>query len=138
MVEDARTALVLEDEPVVLAVFRAVLQRNGFIVLAAERGEVALRCSSDRRLRIDIVVADITLPGSSGTNVVLQIKASRPDIPVLFTSGRPLDWLSAMDQGNIAGLPEGSYSFLQKPFTAGQLMDSVETLLSRKASLQAA
>ena len=39
MVEDARTALVLEDEPVVLAVFQAVLQRNGFVVLAAERGK---------------------------------------------------------------------------------------------------
>ena len=70
--------------------------------------------------------------------MVLQIRASRPDIPVLFTSGRPLDWLSPMDQRNIAGLPEGSYSFLQKPFMPRQLMDSVETLLSRKASLQAA
>lgn len=135
MVEGTRTALVVEDEPLVLAVFRTILQRNGFIVLAAETGEAAFHWSYDRALRIDLVVADIRLPGIPGSDMVLQIRTSRPDVPVLLTSGTPPDGWNTMDQRNIAELPKGSYSFLQKPFTAGELMDAVENLLTRKALL---
>ena len=139
MVECSRVALVLDDERVVLEVFRKALQNHGFIVLAAETAEAALRWSNDRQLRIDLFVADVIIPGAaSGTDVVLQIRASRPDLPVLLTSGTPQDAWSAEDSWNVAALPPGSYSFLQKPFTVQTFMDSVEELLARKTPLHTA
>ena len=137
MVEFSRTALILEDEPLVVEVFRKVLQNNGFVVLAAETAEAALRWYNDHKLRIALIIADIILPGaSSGTDAVLQIRSTRPDVPVLFISGTPPDAWSTEDSQNVAALPMGSYSLLQKPFTVQTLMDAIEELLSRKASLQ--
>ena len=139
MVESSRVALVLDDERVVLAVFRKALQNHGFVVLAAETAEAALRWSDDRQLRIDLFVADVIIPGvASGTDVVLQVRASRPDLPVLLTSGTPQDAWSAEDSRNVAALPPDSYSFLQKPFTVRTFMDSVEELLARKTPLHTA
>ena len=132
--EGLRTALVLEGEPLVLAVFRAVLQRSGFRVLSNATAEAAIHYSDDRTLRIDLIIADIMLPGASGTDAVLQIRTTRPDVPVIFTSCTPPDWWTPLDRRNVAELPKGSYSFRQKPFAAAQMMKSGEELLDRMRS----
>ena len=129
--QEARTALVL-DQPLVLPVFRTLLQHKGFLVLSAETAEAALRWSDDRRLRIDLLVAEVVLPETSGIDLVLQTRATRPDLPVLLTSGLPMDFWPATDSQNLTELPNGSYSFLQKPFTVQSLMKCVEELLGRQ------
>jgi two-component system cell cycle sensor histidine kinase/response regulator CckA len=125
------TALVIENERLVLGVFRTILQMRGFVVLAAETADIALRYCNDRRLEIDLVVADRLIPGASGTDVALKITAVRPDVPILLTSGAPLEYWTARDLRNLAALPKGSCSFLQKPFTSGTLMKTVGQLMNR-------
>ena len=133
MIQAARTALLLEDEPIVLTVFRKALENTGFTVLVAERSEAAHRWSNDPRVQIDVIVADLVLPGPSGTDAVLNIRASRPEIPVLFTSGTPIEFWPAADLRNLSWLPNDSYSFLQKPFTVQAFIKSVQDLLSRRS-----
>ena len=59
------TALIIEAEPLVVAVLRAILQNAGWRVLAAENADAGLQYYNNRRLGIDLVVVDRLLPGSS-------------------------------------------------------------------------
>ena len=129
------TALIIEDEPLVLAVFQRVLQKASWTALASETAEAALRYCQDRYLLLDLIIVDRQLPDESGSSVALKIKAIRPDVHFLFTSGTRIEWWAITDLRNVEALPKDSYNFLQKPFTAQKLMDSVEGLLNRKSVL---
>jgi DNA-binding response OmpR family regulator len=130
------TALVIEDEPLVMGVLQTILQIDGFIVLAADTAETALRYCCDPGIGIDLVIVDRLLSGIFGTDVALQIVAIRPD--VLFTSCTPLDLWDTKDLRNVSILPKESHAFLQKPFTAQKMMAVVEELMSRRPALAVA
>jgi DNA-binding response OmpR family regulator len=129
------TALVVEDESLVLGVFDAVLQTAGWIVFTAVTAQAGLRLCSDPAVRIDLVIVDRQLPDLSGTDLALKILALRPGVRFLLASGTPIECWSAADLLNLAALPHG---FLQKPFTAKNMMGVVEGLMSRKPALAVA
>ena len=89
MVNASKNALVLEDDHGVLSVFRLVLQKAGFCVLSAQTAEAALCWTNDPTLHFDLLVADMHLFGKSGTDAAVQIRADRPNLPVLLSSGTP-------------------------------------------------
>src|SRR5689334_7684864 len=115
------TLLVIEDEPLVLGVVRAILQMHSYIVLGAETAEAAFRYSIDLQVRLDLVIVDRLLHDSSGIDVAFQIRASRPDVAVIVTSGVPTDYWNAKDVRTLESIRKSRYSFLQKPFTSTTL-----------------
>jgi DNA-binding response OmpR family regulator len=54
-----QSVLVLEDDLMVMSMFRAILQKAGFFVLSAQSAEVVLCWTSDPMLHIDLLVADM-------------------------------------------------------------------------------
>jgi CheY-like chemotaxis protein len=101
-----------------------MLSRAGYTVLEAASGEEALVVSAGHVGRIDLLVADVVLPGLSGCDTATRLVASRPDLRTLYTSGYT-DAVIA-ERGVLA--PESA--FLAKPFTADSLLAAVEQVMT--------
>jgi CheY-like chemotaxis protein len=106
--------LLVEDEPLLLKTMRRMLEQYGHQVLAASTSVEALAVALQES-HIDLVVTDLVLPGMSGSELVQRLRARRPEVRVLYTSG----WDPASSGVTLAG--DGSEAFLSKPFTAAEL-----------------
>ena len=115
------TVLVVDDEADVRAFERRVLEGVGYGVLEATNGADAIDRMAGAA-RVDLVVADLQMPEVSGAEMVRRIRLTRPDMPVLYVTGR-IDGL--MDDRS---LWEGE-AFLEKPFTMAGLREAVSLLL---------
>jgi nitrogen-specific signal transduction histidine kinase/CheY-like chemotaxis protein len=118
------TILLVDDEDLVREMTRAVLDEEGYDVLVAASGEEALRVSEGFSGTIDLVIADVVMPGLSGPETIARVRASRPGARVIFVSGYTADAL-----GDRNPLGPGT-RFLQKPFKPHDLTDAVRTALA--------
>jgi two-component system cell cycle response regulator CpdR len=85
-----RKVLVVDDEPLVLDVVATVLEELGCHVEKANTGADALnRLGSEEH--IDILLADINMPGLDGRKLAYRAKQMRPELNVLLLSGREND-----------------------------------------------
>lgn len=119
--------LVVEDDPDIREVVRFNLEREGYSVLSASRGEEALALV--RRSVPDLVVLDIMLPGLDGLEVC---KAMRKD---LKTTNVPVVMLTAKaDESDvIRGFELGADDYVTKPFSPKVLTARVKAALRRAA-----
>jgi CheY-like chemotaxis protein len=87
----APVVLVVEDDALIRCDLAEHLQEAGYIVIETASGEEAIAmCKSYRS--IDIMVTDIHLHGSAtGWDVAECVRANRPNVSVLYTSGKPFD-----------------------------------------------
>ncbi len=83
--------LLVDDDPVQSEVRRAVLSRSGTGVMTARDGREALALLADPaiRARIGLMVTDHLMPGMNGPELVAQVRAFMPDLPILVLSGLP-------------------------------------------------
>jgi len=100
-----------------------VLSSHGYIVLEAEDGEKALGIFRSRRSDIDMIIADVVLPGAGGRDIVEGMLSDRPGVSALFMSGYPREIID-----NHGVLTPG-LAFLQKPFTPETLLRKVREVL---------
>jgi DNA-binding response OmpR family regulator len=117
--------LIVDDEQTIAQTLRIILQQNGFAVKATYDGDTAVNIAMD--WRPDIFLADIVMPGMSGYEAALQIRAVLPDCRVLLFSGH----LLSADEVPLSGMSE-DLEFLSKPIHPDQLLDK---LLTRAAVL---
>ena len=127
---EGRTILVVEDEAPVRSLIRKVLRRRGYDVLVAGDGQEALQRLDEHDGRVDLLIADLVMPGMSGREVAEQCRLQRTDIAVIFISGYTAD--EVMRRGIVAG----EHIFLPKPFTPGQLTGLVAEVLEERAMAQ--
>ncbi len=117
------TVLLAEDEPAVRAVATAALERNGYLVLAAPDGPSALEVARTFQGPIHLLLTDVIMPGMHGRALADALLESRPDTRVLFASGYTDDTVL------LRGIRVDELSFIQKPFTPGQLSRRVREVL---------
>jgi CheY-like chemotaxis protein len=118
----AKTVLVVDDEPEIRKLVTAMLSRNGYRVLTADTGENAVRLYRNNP-EIDLLLTDVVAPGMSGPMIADQIAALNPSIKVLFMSG--YDGTQVVQRYVV----ERGYSLLSKPFTMEQLEERVRNVL---------
>jgi len=119
------TILVTDDQPEIRELIRNQLEASGYTVLEAGSTAAALAAADDYPGDIALLVTDILMPGGNGLHLATRLREQRPGIPVLFISGFVAD---------AAGLPDLELprsAFLQKPFTARQLVAQMRTLLDQ-------
>ena len=129
-----KTILVLDDDPSSLNVLTWVLERQ-YRILRTDTVEEAIRLCQDHHERISLIVADVVLHSPvSGTQVAVEIRRSCLNVPILLTSGTPLEGWQEQDFGDLRSMMGTPVDFLQKPFAAQQLLHKVENLLSAPAA----
>jgi two-component system, cell cycle sensor histidine kinase and response regulator CckA len=99
-----------------------LLERRAFAVLDARDGAEALRCFEESQGEVHLVITDLAMPVVSGVALVRELRARRPDPPMLIMSGDG-DKESETEQFGDPTL------FLAKPFLAEELLDAVQQLL---------
>jgi CheY-like chemotaxis protein len=116
--------LVVDDEPAICVVMGIILKLHGYAVYRAHN--VSQAYSYLEETKPDLIVADIMMPGVDGLTMIRQIK-SKPelsDIPTVVLSAL------ATEQDKAAALEAGANAFLAKPFTANELREVIEPILS--------
>src|SRR5687767_12662768 len=81
--------LVVDDEPGVLRLLKGLLERAGFVVLAAPDPDAAYRLVKEHDGRIDVLLIDIMLPGTPGLELAPILISMRPDMKLLYMGGYP-------------------------------------------------
>ncbi|TVR62589.1 MAG: response regulator [Gemmatimonadales bacterium] len=119
--------LLVDDEPAILRLARRLLERAGYEVRTASRGDEALDLlAGDDAFIPDALVTDVVMPGMNGVELALQIRQTR-FIPVLFISGFA-DHPVLREEG----LPALS-TFVPKPYEADLLLEELARLLQQGA-----
>ncbi len=113
--------LVADDEAPLRHLLDRLLQAHGYKVYTAADGLEALRIGREHLDGLDLVIADIRMPGLEGTEVVRLLKESRPALKILLISG--------YTEGRALVEP-----FLQKPFAPSALIAKVCELLEISAA----
>jgi CheY-like chemotaxis protein len=109
-----------------------VLSSHGYEVAEGANEEEAIgRCQELPRL--DLLICDIGIGPSSGTEAALRVRSVHNDVPVLFVSGTPTNAWDQGDVNNILKLPLDSVDFLEKPFRPAALLERAEQLLAKRA-----
>ena len=116
--------LIIDDDAVVREVARAALERDGYIVHAADCGSEGLALSAARSP--ELIVLDLGLPDVAG-EAVLQDVRRRSDVPILVLSAR-----GRMEE-RVRGLGLGADDYLPKPFSPLELVARVKALLRRSS-----
>src|SRR6185436_18060528 len=82
------TILLVEDEAPLRALTRAVLERHGYRVLEAASGVDALAQWEKCGTEVQLLLTDMVMPdGLTGRQLAKQLKVSKPDLRVIYTSG---------------------------------------------------
>jgi len=119
--------LVVDDEPLVCKLVRAILERWGFQVLTAADGEEALALYQEHSAVIDLVLLDFAMPGLTGLQVLGELQKIDPEVQVVFSSGHILG--SDTDQL----LAAGARAFLAKPYRPEELVGKIRQVLDERA-----
>src|SRR5262245_19458062 len=114
MAINLKTILILEDEYSLMKLLRQMLKR--YSLLEAANAEQALRRFNENNRKIELLIADLTLPKSSGIQVALLLRSELPGLPVILTSGYPAAGWSDRDFSDLERLGPDTVSILQKPF----------------------
>jgi len=124
------TILLVEDDSAIRNFARTVLQRLGHTVLEADDGVTALSYyEKNEDFAPDLVFTDMVMPRMGGLQLVRKIEKKQPGSVFLLTSGYP-------DQQDIAKEHESDFAFLRKPFSVGDLISIVGSLLESRGSQQ--
>jgi len=116
------TILIVEDEPELVRVLRSYLEKAGYDVITAYRGDTGL--STFQANQPDLVILDLNLPGMDGLDVAREIRRSS-HTPIVMLTAR----VEEMDQ--LIGLELGADDYIPKPFSPRVVVARVRALLRR-------
>jgi CheY-like chemotaxis protein len=123
-----KTILVLDDEVSLMKLMSHLLLRRGYIVLESSNAEDAIVRFQDARGQIDLLVADVTLPTSTGIQVALMFRVEVPGLRIILTSGYPQSDWNGRDSADLERLGSDSLRILQKPFMPQALLNCIQEL----------
>jgi len=114
------TILLVEDEDFLRKVTAEVLQNCGYRVLAAKDAGAAFELFTSNG-RVDLLLADVMLPGESGTDLARRLSESQPRLNIILMSG-----YSAFEGQEPR---QAAIAYLQKPFSVESLLNKIQEVL---------
>jgi CheY-like chemotaxis protein len=123
------TVLLVDDEPALLRTTQRLLEQRGLSVVSVDTAEAALELLSSSR-SFDLLMTDVALRRTKGTELAERARRLRPALRVLFVSGFDEDCVNPEGPG-------GREAFLAKPYTARELDDRLRDLLLPAAGSEA-
>jgi CheY-like chemotaxis protein len=119
-----RTILIVDDEPAVRRAVAALLNEVGYRLFEASHGGEALQVLVQHPGRVDLVLTDVRMPGTDGSQLARILAERWPGIRVLYMSGQPGDVLDGFD------LPAAGLPLLEKPFSREELLSRIADALA--------
>jgi diguanylate cyclase (GGDEF)-like protein/PAS domain S-box-containing protein len=125
-----QTILIVDDNPVNLAVVVDHLEDHGYRVAVAQGGEEALKRAA--LIQPDLILLDVMMPGIDGFETCRRLKANGPTRPI------PVIFMTALADihDKVAAFAAGGVDYVGKPFQVEELLARVETHLTLRASQQ--
>jgi len=123
IVHGKETVLIVDDEETILRVSSELLTMLGYKVLAVKSGKEALDIYRKKRNEIDFVILDMIMPDMGGEETFQLLKAIKPGIRVILSSGYSIDGQAKKI------LDQGCKAFLQKPFNIEELSRKIRYAL---------
>jgi two-component system cell cycle sensor histidine kinase/response regulator CckA len=114
-----QTILIVDDEEAMLTMGQAILSAFGYRVLPASTGQKALEILARAESKVDLVLTDLSMPSMSGRELVEHIRRLAPETPIVRMSGFVR-----------AGSADEDATYLQKPFSAQDLLTKVKHALT--------
>ena len=114
--------LLVDDDPNIRRLVQLYLEKEGFRVVCADRGDDALNIF--RKEPLDLMLLDVMLPGMDGWSVLKSVRK---------TSAIPIIMLTAKDEtfDKVLGLELGADDYITKPFESKELVARVKAVLRR-------
>ena len=117
------TVLVVEDQNEARSVICETLRRRGYTVIEANNGPDAIVKGRQHDVAIDVMLTDVVMPGMGGRRVAEVIRATRPNLKVVYMSGYTDS--AIVDHGIL----EPGVTFVQKPFATDALLRKIRDIL---------
>ena len=127
--ETTKTILLVEDDAALRLVVKKALEKYGYSVIHAEDSVAANAMARLRGGIVDLVLADINLPGLTGGEYADYLKSINPNLKILYMSGAPADETVQRH------LREKTASFIAKPFKPQELVLAVKKALGQVPKL---
>jgi DNA-binding response OmpR family regulator len=118
--------LIADDDPITLEALKDCLLSEGYQPLAAADGAAALELWKAHNP--DLLCLDIMMPGIDGYDVCRRVRASDPEVPVIFLSAK------SEEIDVVVGLKLGADDFIRKPFGKHELLARIGAVLRRVQS----
>lgn len=120
------TILVIDDETAVRVLLAAALERAGYRALVASTGVEGIEVFRRLDRAVDLIILDAVMPGMNGYQAYEALRAMRPDVRVLFSTGYerdvfPLDFFQ-----------DGTQPLLRKPYDVQTLLRAVRAVLTAR------
>ena len=122
--------LVVEDDPTMAEMVAYNLKRQGLEVDVTADGAAGLRLG--RSTDVALIVLDLMLPSLDGVQIARELRADRPDVPILMLTAR------TEEERKLAGFEAGVDDYLTKPFSMDELVARVKALLRRSRAVASA
>ena len=117
------TALVIEDDHAIRRGIVDALAFEGYRTLEAGDGDSGL--ARALTANCDVILLDLVLPGRDGLEILREVRAARPTLPVIILTAR------GAEADRVAGLKLGADDYVVKPFSVRELLARVEAVLRR-------
>ncbi|MCA9634078.1 MAG: sigma-54-dependent Fis family transcriptional regulator, partial [Myxococcales bacterium] len=117
------TVMVVDDEPSNLASLRKIFERDQMRVFTAENAKSALDVV--RRHRVQVVLTDLMMPGTSGVDLLKALKELSPDTEVVLMTAY------GTVETAVQAMREGAYDFVEKPLKRMQIVKTVRKAAER-------
>jgi len=120
--------LLVDDEPAVLEITSEMLKILGYSVFKAENAQDAVSTYSEKRDQINLVLLDMILQGTSGSQVLQMLRTINPHVKVILSSGYSM-------QGEVQNVMKmGCLGFIQKPYNFTDLSRIIHNTIGREAA----
>ena len=129
--ETPKQILVADDDPAILRLVTAIVEKEGFSVVTARDGKEAYKLLQDEN-KFEAAIFDVVMPYIQGTELVRFMQSERrlKSIPVIMMTAEQNPRLSS------DSFAAGAIAFLPKPFTTSQLKVMLQMFLQRKRAVE--
>lgn len=118
-----QSILVVEDDASIRRGIVDALRFDGYVVMEASTGTAGLDMAL--KAECDLVLLDLVLPGKDGLQILREVRAARPTLPVIILTAR------GEETDRVQGLKLGADDYVVKPFSVKELLARAEAVLRR-------
>lgn len=124
LLEGEGTVLLVDDEEMIRTIAEEMIQALGYQVITAGGGEEAVTVFQERHNEIDMIILDLIMPKTSGSETFDRLRGIDPNVKILLSSGYSVNGEAS------AVIKKGCNGFIQKPFSIHELSKKIKAVLT--------